>query len=366
MSLKQFLLSNRQIILDLSEKKTLELAALRPTSDELKKGLPIFYEQLIEVLFKEQAAVSVGDERKILNTSGVHGKELLRLGYTISHVVHAYGAICQAITEIATHTEEPVTALEFHNLNRCLDIAIAGAVTAFDSEKNTQTKARESEHLGALAHELRNALNRAVISSEMMAKGIVGAAGSTGKVLQFSLTEMQRLIERAISEIKFRVTSEIHPEVFSLMTMINQLLVTAEIEAGTKEQTLTIDIDTDISVNTDRFLLLAALGNLVQNAMKYSKPKSNIKITTRIKGDQCEIEVSDQCGGIPPKTFQEMFKPFTQFNADTSGLGLGLSIALKAIGHCGGKLAVQNIPGGCSFKITLPRHPPSSANASSP
>jgi hypothetical protein len=53
----------------------------------------------------------------------------LGLGFTVSQVVHDYGDICQAITEWAVEQNAPITTDEFHVLNRCLDTAIADAVT---------------------------------------------------------------------------------------------------------------------------------------------------------------------------------------------------------------------------------------------
>ena len=50
-------------------------------------------------------------------------------GFNISQVVHDYGDICQAITEVAVEQNVPITTEEFHTLNRCLDTAIAEAVT---------------------------------------------------------------------------------------------------------------------------------------------------------------------------------------------------------------------------------------------
>lgn len=354
MSLFQFLMDNRDEVLAISEKKTIALAALRPVSEELKSGLPVFFDQLIVVLKKNSAKVSVHDEQDILDASGEHGKELLRLGYTLSHVVHSYGAICQGITELASARQAPVTALEFHNLNRCLDIAIAGAVTEFESVRSGQIQNREVESLGMMAHELRNALNRAVVSSEMIIKGIVGTGGSTAKVLAYSLGEMGRLIDRALSEVRLRADSGTHEEFFPISELISQLVVTAEVDASQRGLTLTLDIEPNLNVNTDRHLMLSAIGNLVQNAMKFTKPKSNITVSARSENEKIVIDVRDQCGGIPAEKLTEMFKPFVQQGKDRSGLGLGLLISRKAIEKCKGTLNVANIPGGCEFKISIP------------
>lgn len=292
---------------------------------------------------------------RLLDASGGHGKELLRLGYTLSHVVHSYGATCQAVTGVASTMKAPITALEFHKLNRCLDIAIAGAVTEFEAGRNVETKSREVEHLGMLAHELRNSLGRATVAFEMMSKGIVGSSGSTSRVLKFSLEEMHRLLDRSLTQIKLRSKTLLHYEIFTVIDLVNQIVVTAEIDAGQRKQTITIDVDTNLKLHTDRQLVLSALGNLIQNALKYSRPKSNVKVCARAVGEKVHIEVTDQCGGIAPRTLEAMFTPFTQFNEDTSGLGLGLSIARKAISECGGELSARNLHDGCVMLIELPR-----------
>jgi signal transduction histidine kinase len=100
--------------------------------------------------------------------------------------------------------------------------------------------------------------------------------------------------------------------------------------------------------------VLSALGNLVQNAIKYSKKGGSIHITAVEKNKMIEIDVSDECGGISNEKIAEMFKPFQQLNEDRSGLGLGLNIARKAIAHCGGNLTVKSIGSGCTFKMQLP------------
>ncbi len=365
-TLVEFLTRNRVQILALSEAKVVSLAALRPSSPEMRVGLPTFFDQLIAVLKKNSAKVSVHDEEAILESAAFHGKELLHLGYTLSHVVHAYGAICQAVTQLASDLHAPVTALEFHNLNRCLDIAIAGAVTEFESGRNLEAKDCEVVSLGTFVHELRNALNRATIASQMIMKGIVGAGGSTSKVLQFSLMEMQRLIDRSLSEVRLRAETEAQNDRFFVSEFINQLVVTAEVEASMKQLTLGLDLDPNIELETDRHLLLSAVGNLLQNAMKFTKPQTGVALVVKAVGEEVIIEVSDHCGGIPAEKMEKLFLPFTQAGNDRSGLGLGLAIARRAVEKCGGTLGAHNADGGCVFRITLPRAPKSHTGALPP
>ena len=355
MALHDFLINKRIEILAASEKRVVALAALRPTSDQLQNGLPLFLDQLIDVLSKNLDAVGTQDEAEISDTASCHGRELLRLGYTLTHVVHSYGAMCQAITEVASSTSAPVTAMEFHHLNRCLDIAIAGAVTEFESLRNLENKNREVVHLGAVAHELRNALNRARISFQMLSKGMVGLGGSTSRVLEHSLEEMDLLINRSLSEVRLRADNDLNETYFSIIELVSQLVVTAEIEAAQKQLVLSVTVDPTMYVNTDRHLVLAAIGNLIQNAMKFTKKGGKISILGAAEKMNVVISVKDECGGIPVDKIGKLFKPFVQQSTDRTGLGLGLLISKQAIEKCGGTLTVNNIDSGCIFTVTLPK-----------
>lgn len=100
----------------------------------------------------------------------------------------------------------------------------------------------------------------------------------------------------------------------------------------------------------------SALSNLIQNAFKYTLIGGKIKISGNIVDQNTVIEVEDECRDLLPETTAEiLFKPFEQQHDDRSGLGLGLTIAQKAIKLNYGTIEARNLPEkGCVFKITLP------------
>src|SRR6476661_652308 len=124
----------------------------------------------------------------------------------MSQVVHDYGDICQSITELALETDAPITVHEFRTLNRCLDDAIAGAVTEYGRQSNQSTidteTARETARLGFFSHELGNLINTGIIAFEILKAGNVGVAGSTGAVLQRSLLGLRSLVGRSLAELR--------------------------------------------------------------------------------------------------------------------------------------------------------------------
>ena len=128
--LQEFIQINRDDIIRRCRRK----AAMRsesPPHPELGHGVPHFLEQLIDVL-----RVNGGSTDEISSSATLHGRELLLQGQTVGQVVHGYGDVCQSITELALETNAPISTDDFRTLNRCLDDAIAGAVTASVSDRS--------------------------------------------------------------------------------------------------------------------------------------------------------------------------------------------------------------------------------------
>jgi signal transduction histidine kinase len=222
--LHEFLRQNHSEILIRTEKKARDLAGNLKSSELLKQGLPTFLNNLIA--FLKEPAESI-KEKNIVSGATVHGKELFRLNYTLSHVVHSYGAICQAITELAVRSHADISTQNFNDLNRCLDIAIASAVSEFQFQSVHNSEVRELQHMGFLVHELRNALSSATVAQEMIKQGLVGTGGSTAIVLEESLARMRDLIDRSLTELRMRADPEIHIEEFNLNVLIDQILLTS-------------------------------------------------------------------------------------------------------------------------------------------
>ena len=382
MQLHEFLVENKDEILAITEDKTLELAGTLASSDQLKQGPPIFFQQLLDILLLKRPAVTKPaaneagvakaakdsdepamaraagkpEEEKVANSAGLHGLEMLRLGYTLSHVVHAYGAMCQAITELATKKEVPISTTSFHDLNQCLDIAIAGSVTTYQNLRNTQEKSREVEQLGALAHEMRNALSTATISVQLARSGTVGLSGSTGQVLDRSLKRMGELIDQSLTKVRLRMDPDVHAESGHLLLIVDQILVTAGVEARSRDQKIEVKIDPALVIEADQQAFHSALSNIIQNAIKFTRDGGKIHVRGKEEGKHVVIEIQDECGGLNAKAAGALFKAFEQHHENRSGLGLGLTIARRAIEFNHGTLEAHSISGkGCVFTITLPK-----------
>jgi len=123
--LHEFIAVNRDEIIRRCRAKVATRSIPPPTEAEIDHGVPVFLDQLRDALrLGELTSPEIG------RSAIKHGHDLLRQGFTVSQVVHDYGDVCQAITELAVELNAPISTGDFRTLNRCLDDAIAGAVTS--------------------------------------------------------------------------------------------------------------------------------------------------------------------------------------------------------------------------------------------
>ncbi len=366
----EFLSANRQNLIDRCRTKVAQRNAPAATKYELEHGIAHFLDQLIETLQAEETAEETADlrrsdeDRRVSTMSEMatkHGKELSQHGFTVDQVVHDYGDLCQAVTDLAFEVGKLFKTGEFRTLNRCLDDAIAAAVVEFNHQRDFVLAEAHAdalnERLGSFAHEMRNQLNIASLSLDAIKQGNVGLSGATGALLDRSFVGMRSLINRSLSDV--RLTAGMPPltRLFSLSDFINEVKVFAGLEANMQGCVLTVHpVDSKLAVNADRDLLSAAVGNLLQNAFKFTRHHTEVTLFAHSAKDRVLIHVQDNCGGIPGDP-EKLFLPFTQTNEDKTGVGLGLLVSRRSVEANGGTLSVHNMPGlGCVFTIDLPGH----------
>jgi signal transduction histidine kinase len=299
-----------------------------------------------------------GASGAMTESASLHGGELLAMGYTVSQVVHGYGDVCQVVTELAGETDAPITADEFHTFNRCLDDAIAHAVTEYQRQRDVAIAHEGMERLGSLAHELRNRLYAAMLSFSLLQDGTVAIGGSTGAVLGRSLRSLQDLINNSLAGV--RLTSGLgQRHRVSVGEVIGEAEVEATLTANAGSLKLEVSpVGPGIDIEGDKQILSAAIGNLLQNAFKYSHAHGRVSLHTTATADRVLIEVEDECGGLRTDQPENLFLPFEQRGGKRTGLGLGLSISRKGVEAMNGTLSVRDLPGkGCIFSIDLPRLP---------
>lgn len=350
--LHEFITENRRELIARARAKVEKRASPRPTPEEVIGGVPLFLDQLVVLLRR-----SNGGSGDIHTTSRDHGQVLHDMGFTIGQVVHDYGDICQAVTELAGELNAQITVDEFHTLNRSLDDAIAGAVTEFSRLRDSTQFLGESERRGALAHELRNKLNVAMLAYEALKGGRVGIGGSTSAVLERNLRSLRDLIDGSLAQVRIEAGIS-YRERISARDLVGEVTADSSLDAHHRNMTFTVmPVDPTFLVDADRAILGSAISNLVQNALKFSPPRSNVYLTTTGTANEVSFAVEDGCGGIPDGNVDALFDAFSQKSSNRQGVGLGLLISRQGIEANGGTLRGYDIPGkGCVFTISVPRH----------
>lgn len=226
-----------------------------------------------------------------------------------------------------------------------------------------QANRAKSEFLSSMSHELRTPLN-----------AIIGF----GQLLGTDVAEAKP--ERRREFVDHIVGAGKH-----LLTLINEILNLARIEAGHVELSLEpVDVDDvlaecrkmiepmatqrGIAVRfmpsggsvalADRMRLKQVLLNLVSNAIKYNRPDGSVRVSCGTTGaDQVRIEVQDTGRGLQPQQVQALFQPFNRLGQEAGpeqGTGIGLVVTQRLVELMGGQIGVHSTPGeGSVFWVDL-------------
>jgi signal transduction histidine kinase len=299
--LHEFIAANQAEIIRRCRAKVASRSMPPPTHREIDHGVPVFLDQLVNAM-----RLGLISSPEIGWTGLQHGHDLLLQGFTASQVVHDCGDDCQAITELALQTDAPISTDDFRALNRCLDEAIAGAVTEYGRGRNQPTlesqTARGSERLWYFAHELRNLINTSIVAFEVLKTGNVGLAGSTGAVLQRSFTGLRALVGRSLAEVRLtQAVQNLGP--LSVSEFIDELAPATTLEANARGiRFIVMPIEAGVAVEADQRVLAAVVGNLLQNAFKFTQPRSTVTLRVAASAERVLIEVLDECLGLPGGT----------------------------------------------------------------
>lgn len=352
--LHQFIASHGDEIGARANAMSHQRGAAFPLDSTFAHGVSVFLTQLSETLRREGTATPF-PSTAIGTTAGLYGQELLTRGMTVSQVVHAYGDVCQAITELAVERAAAISVDEFHVMNRCLDTAIAEAVTTHGRVIAEQRHADDTRRTGQIAHEQRNLLHTALLAFQALKQGTVAVNGNTGMVLGRCLLALRDLVETTLSDV--RVDAGVgRPILVVVADLLDEVAVAAHLHAESTGVHLRVEpLSRALTVVADPQLLLSAVANLLSNGFKFTPRGGCVVLRAASADDRVRIEVEDQCGGIADST-GDPFEAFRERRGrDRTGLGLGLSIARKAVRACAGDIHVRNLPGvGCVFRIDLP------------
>ena len=222
-------------------------------------------------------------------------------------------------------------------------------------ERVSATLASERRFTADAAHELRTPL-AAIRANAQVLLGARDAAerDQTARDLLASVDRGTRLVDQLLALA--RADQSVAPERFRVQDLASvaadQLRQHASQAKGRN-----IRLESELApamMRGDAALLAVMIRNLLDNALRYGPEGSQIRVATRVVGDQVELRVEDQGSGIPPEERQRVFERFHRLaGSRASGSGLGLSIVLRIVEQHGGSVVIEDAAGGQGTRVRV-------------
>ena len=235
----------------------------------------------------------------------------------------------------------------------------------YDAERarrrDAELTARAREQvLGVVAHDLRNPLHLVMATTELLGEPAL-APERRQELLGMTMratAQMRRLVSDLLDAVRIqtgRLTLDLEP--LTIGSIVDQAEEMARPLAAERGVTLeSAAADSALRLRVDRARIQQVLGNLLGNAIKFTKPGGRVVLDASIENGVALFRVRDTGAGIPPERLPHVFDQFWQGDSkDRRGIGLGLAIAKAIVEAHGGSIAVDSCVGeGSTFSFTLP------------
>ncbi len=232
-----------------------------------------------------------------------------------------------------------------------------------DRTRERRVEAIRRDFVANVSHELKTPVG----AIRLLAEAVCDAADDPEAVKRFSarmITEsdrLSRLVQQIIELSRLQGDDPLEsPMTVSVDEVITTAVDTSAIDASTKRISLVTGGETGLEVFGNREQVMAAISNLVANAVSYSGTNSAVVVNARATPNAVEISVVDQGIGIPAEEIDRIFERFYRVDParhrSTGGTGLGLSIVKHVAATHGGEVKVWSVEGqGSTFTLALPR-----------
>jgi signal transduction histidine kinase len=282
----------------------------------------------------------------IIFVSAVHMTELDRLkGYECGAVDYMPVPVLPEIlrAKVAVFADLYRKTQQLEALNRELERRVSERTAALEAsaarllvseERLRAADRRKDEFLATLAHELRNPLAPIRTATQLLRAETLSAEerARTHDVIERQVEQLVRLIDDLMDVSRItRGQITLRREPMDLRDAVARAVETVRPLLDGKRQALEVDLpDRPLGVSGDVNRLGQVLGNLLDNAVKYSPVGGRIELRARVEDDEAVVTVKDAGDGIPPDKLEQVFELFAQLRrpADRAGDGLGIGLAL--------------------------------------
>jgi len=243
---------------------------------------------------------------------------------------------------------------------------VGGAISYYLARRTLQpieeAHAAQSRFTADASHELRTPIAAMQTEIEVTLMDPKLTLAKTKKVLNSNLEELSKLtaLTEGLLKLAQLENTDIEQTNIPVSELIDQSLGRVESAANAKNISLVRDDKAKTTILGDKSSLVEAIVTLLENAIKYSPAKTEVKIVSAIDGNNVVIQVIDQGMGIKAKDQKHIFERFYRADSarsknETDGYGVGLAIAKNIVELHGGSIGVSSKPNnGSTFTISVP------------
>ena len=237
-------------------------------------------------------------------------------------------------------------------------------ITLFDRTGEYQPEDDDLDFIAFAAHELRGPIT--VIRGYLDALNdelADVASGDQKELFQRLIVSANRLsgyVNNILNASRFdRRHLKVHLQEQTVADIYDTIADDMQMRAQAQQRLLSVDFPEGLpTVATDLNSMSEVLGNLIDNAIKYSNDGGSIEVTAGVNGDFVEIAVTDHGIGMPANVIANLFHKFYRSHRSretVAGTGIGLYISKAIVESNGGKIGVRSVEGhGSTFTVSLP------------
>ena len=244
-------------------------------------------------------------------------------------------------------------------------------VSVYDISQIRNAEKMRRDFVANVSHELRSpltALSGFIETLKGAAKNDPDARQHFLKVMENEALRMKRLIDDLLSLSKVEINARVRPtERIVVSEIVQRVITTLSLQARERGKTVKLDVpDDNPAVLGDADELTQVFQNLIENAIKYSAPESDVVVSISVVpsvvgvlGSALCIAIQDQGPGIPRAHIPRLTERFYRVDGgrarDEGGTGLGLAIVKHIVGRHRGRLLIKSEVGvGSTFTVFLP------------
>jgi signal transduction histidine kinase len=313
-------------------------------------------------------------------TALVHGEQRWENGWSPTEVVRDYQLMRLVVLEfLEQRLARPLYYREIMAVGVFIDDAIAASVATYvagrdddvlrrereRSETLQEANRRKDEFLAILGHELRNPL-APIQTSLRVIRSLLAATHpsvlTSLEVIERQSSHLNRLVDDILDLARIgQGRFELKKARLDLAKILEQAAQAAEPAMKARHHVFEIEVPDDpVELDADPNRLLQIIGNLLNNAAKYTDPGGRVQLSGAREADSVVIRVRDNGMGIPPEMRSRVFELFAQVEESKpysqGGLGIGLTLVQRLVEQHDGTIvcASEGEGKGSEFTVRLP------------